>query len=62
MLGTRLCPLGAHKKVGETNNDHLITRKYTIIFEIHAPKGRNTIILQPLINVSHLDREEGFLR
>ena len=62
MLGTGFCPLGAHKQVGETNSDHLITHKYTIIFEIHALKGRNMIILQPLINVSHLDREEGFLR
>ena len=55
MLGAGLCPLGARKQVGETNNDHLIIHKYTVIFEIHAQKGRNMIILQPLINVSHLE-------
>lgn len=36
--------------------------KYVIIFERHAQAGRNMILLEPLTNISHLDREEGFLR
>lgn len=62
MLGIRLYPLGACKQVGETNNDHIIMYKYVIIFERHAQEGRNMILLEPLTNISHLDREEGFLR
>jgi hypothetical protein len=66
MPGSGLCSFGAHKQVGETNNNQIIMHKYIIMFWEMFRKEKKYDFLEPIVNISHPDRgfffKEGILK